>query len=59
MNITSELVNRYKVSKYQIAKKVGVSWNTVSFWYKGVFKPKDIHNVILEEMLNANKGKEQ
>jgi DNA-binding transcriptional regulator YiaG len=39
MNLTKELVDSKRYSKYAIANKLNVSWNTVSFWYKGVFKP--------------------
>lgn len=31
------------ISKYRIAKEVGVSWNTVNLWSKGVWKPSTEH----------------
>ena len=30
------------LSKWKIAKKVGVSWQTVHMWEKGTFKPKGV-----------------
>lgn len=37
--LTRELVDKYEVSKYRIAKVCGVSWATVNLWYKGAFSP--------------------
>lgn len=51
-NIVYELVEKKGWSKYAIAKKTGVSWNSVSLWYKGVFKPNPEHQEILEEIFN-------
>jgi transposase-like protein len=31
-----------KYSKRDISKTVGVSWQTVYYWQRGVFKPKEI-----------------
>jgi predicted transcriptional regulator len=52
-NIVKELVDNKGFSKYKIAKLVGVSWNTVSFWHKGVFWPKEEHQKKLEDIYGA------
>ena len=57
MNITKILVDEYDFSKYRIHKSVGVSWNTVLFWYKGVFKPKKRSQDKLEKIFNKAKRK--
>ena len=36
-NYVKELLDK-GWSKYKIAKEMGVSWNTVHLWSKGVFK---------------------
>lgn len=56
MNITKVLVDTHKISKYFIAKEVGVSWNTVSFWYKKTFMPTIENNNKLKEILNEKKN---
>ena len=35
------------ISKYAIAKKCFVSWNTVNLWSKGVYTPTTKHEDIL------------
>ena len=60
MNCTKELVDKHGMSKYSISKKVKVSWNTVSFWYKGIFKPEEHRNeklkkILSEKILNERK----
>jgi DNA-binding transcriptional regulator YiaG len=45
-----ELVDQHEFSKYQIARLVEVSWNTVSFWYKGVFQPNEEHQKKLDSL---------
>jgi len=57
-NITLQLVDKYDISKYSIAKKVGVSWNTVSFWYKGIFEPTIENNNKLKEILNDHQNQD-
>jgi len=39
MNVLKEL-SKMGISKYRIAKETGVSWNSVAFWYLGIYKPK-------------------
>lgn len=51
-----ELLRR-GVSKYKIAKKVGVSWNTVQLWHKGIYQPRVEHLEKLKELLNEEKVK--
>ena len=34
-----KLRKKLKMSKYEFARKIGVSWNTVSFWEKGYWSP--------------------
>ena len=45
-----------QISKYRLAKILGVSWNTIYLWERGVFKPKKIYQKKLEE-LNATKNR--
>lgn len=52
-----ELVDKHGFSKYRIAKLVGVSWNTVSFWYKGIFSPNKEHLAALQRIENDKQGK--
>ena len=42
INYVEELVKK-GYSKYRISKEIGVSWNTVQLWYKGVYKPTPSH----------------
>lgn len=61
-NITKFLVDEKKYSKYAIKRLVKVSWNTVHFWYCGIFKPTLEHQKELEEILklqNARAGKNE
>jgi len=44
---------RRGISKYEIAKKTGVSWNTVHFWVLGIYDPKPEHNKKLKGLLDA------
>jgi DNA-binding NarL/FixJ family response regulator len=44
---------RRGMSKYEIAKKTGVSWNTVHFWVLGIYDPKPEHDKKLKGLLNA------
>lgn len=50
-NVARELVES-GMSKYKIAKSVGVSWNTVHFWVLGIFKPKNKYQTKLEALKN-------
>ncbi len=38
MNV-GKIRKKLGLSKYAMAKKLDVSWNTISFWEKGVWKP--------------------
>jgi transposase len=49
----AQIIYRRGISKYEIAKKTGVSWNTVHFWVLGIYDPKPEHNKKLKELLNA------
>ena len=52
-NLTKILVEKFFMSKYRISKDCGVSWNTVQFWYKGIFTPSEENKTKLEEILNG------
>ena len=39
-NIITQIMTHRRMSKYAIAKHVGVSWAAVQLWSRGVFKPK-------------------
>ena len=38
------------VTKYRIAKDVGVTWQTIHMWSRDVFKPSREHQMKLELM---------
>lgn len=40
------------ISKYHFAKMVGVSWNTLHLWERGVYKPKMVHMEKILDVLN-------
>lgn len=44
------LIDQKNWSKYGLAKKIGVSWNTVHMWYLGVFEPSQKHEEKLDEI---------
>jgi len=44
------------ISKYQIAKVCGVSWNAVHMWALGVYKPGPEHMQALQQ-LHADQNK--
>ena len=52
---TIEELRQRGFSKYKIAQKVGVSWNTVHLWVKGIYKPKPEHLQKLNELLELTK----
>ena len=48
------LVKRLKqqgLTKWAIAKQIGVSWQTIHMWEKETFKPTIAHQTQLEELL--------
>lgn len=51
MNDVKTLVDMYGFSKYKISKLVDVSWNTVSFWYRGIYSPKPAHQSKIMKIL--------
>lgn len=51
MNKVKNLVDNLGFSKYEIAKKIGVSWNTVHMWYLGVYEPSLEHKEAINEKL--------
>ena len=58
MNIVKHLVDVEKISKYGLAKKVGVSWNSIHFWYKEIYQPNEsnfrkLNAVLLEQQKEA------
>jgi len=56
INLVKTLVEKFFMSKYRISKDCGVSWNTVQFWYKGIFTPKLDNQIKLENILNEKKN---
>lgn len=42
------LVEDYFISKYRLSKEIGVSWATISRWYRGKFSPNLEHQKKLE-----------
>ncbi len=50
MNIVRRL-KELGVSKWFIAKYMGVSWNTVNSWDKDVHKPKMVNETMLKLLL--------
>lgn len=47
----AQTLYRRGFSKYKIAKKVGVSWNTVHFWIKGIYNPELENRKKLKKLL--------
>lgn len=43
MNTTKLVIDGLKMSKYRFSKMIGVSWNTVHFWYCGIYLPSKEH----------------
>lgn len=56
-NVVVELVKAHGWSKWAIAREIGVSWQTVAFWYKGVYKPKGEHQSKLDSVYRIEKEK--
>jgi len=54
MTVIEELRQR-GFSKYKIAQKTGVSWNTVHLWVKGIYNPNPEHLRGLKELLELTK----
>lgn len=55
MTVGAELVERLLergVSKYQISKRLGVSWNTVNRWSTGESQPRQRCAITLKEWAN-------
>ena len=46
------------LSKYEIAKRLGTSWNTVSFWERGVWQPNEKYEGLLDELIEEMEGAE-
>lgn len=46
--LIEEIMDKTKWSKYRIAKELGIPWNTLQMWYKGVFTPrkKNMENLL-------------
>ena len=58
MNILiKSLIDDYKITKYRISKTLGVSWNTVHFWYRGVYKPDEAHLQKIVKLYKETKAK--
>ena len=54
----NEMVNGLKklgYSKYRIAKELGIAFNTVHFWDKGIWIPNKVNSKALEELIKKGK----
>ena len=51
-SIVKEICQRRGWSKYKLAKELGVSWNTIHLWDKGIWKPQINRQKKLKELLN-------
>ena len=51
-SLIEQCLNR-GVSKYQIAKQLGVTWQTVNNWYLGRYEPSQTYASKLKEMGHA------
>ena len=40
-----------KITKYEIEKRTGIKWATMSLWEKGVYKPSEKNAEKLEKLL--------
>ena len=54
-SIVKEICQRRGWSKYKLAKEIGVSWNTLHFWDKGIWKPNKKNQGKLEALINGRK----
>jgi len=55
-NDTQKLLLKAKekgISKWEIAKKIGIHWNSVRFWERGIFKPTEENMAKLKEIING------
>lgn len=57
MNLVQEL-QAAGLTKYRIAKEVGVTWNTVYLWSKEAYSPNAEHQEALEELVRIVKAEE-
>jgi DNA-binding XRE family transcriptional regulator len=48
-----------KWTQAQLAEKVGVSRQTVSYWENEVYTPHPINNKMLDELRETNNGKDR
>lgn len=55
-NSVKILVDEKGFSKYNIAKLVGVSWNSVHMWYLGIFEPQERSKAKLEGILKETQN---
>lgn len=46
------LLKKNGFTKWEISKRLGVHWNTVNAWSKGMFKPSKEKQDILKKLLN-------
>ena len=53
MQIISELKKR--MTKWKIAREIGVSWQSVHAWERGVSKPTPEHEAKLKELYDGIK----
>lgn len=54
MEIIKEL--RKHITKWKISKELGVSWQSVHAWEKGISKPTKEHEAALVELAHKYKG---
>jgi len=58
-NVSPVDLHKKGISKYRIAKELNVSWNTVSLWIKGVYKPTSKHQRRLNEKFRQEEDYEE
>ena len=51
-----EILVERKISKYRLAKELLISWNTLHYWMKGFWKPKEENMVKILALYELIKG---
>lgn len=56
--LVNRLLRKYDLSKWNLAKRIDVSWNTVNLWSRGVYQADENHFQKLKK-LETTAGKDQ
>lgn len=48
--IINKIIKKRNISKYRLAKELGVSWNCLHLWCRGVFHPNKKNKIKLLDM---------